>query len=160
MSPAEVLNLVPQRAPMRFIDEILEIDAEHILSKYTWRSEDCAGHFPGNPVVPGVKMLEMAVQTSCVAWGIYLMDARGGPQRLENTAPLFTHVDKGSFKKMVRPGDALSCLARFGAEGFFRDGKLVADIEIKFLGGPKDGEAAFTGVASGLWLPKGSEKLK
>ena len=155
LTAAEVLKLVPQRPPMRFIDQILEIDKQHVLTKYTWKDEDCAGHFPGNPVVPGVKMVEMAV-----AWAIYLMGAKAGEERLAELVNLFTHVDKGSFKKMVRPGDTLVCRAQFGKDGFFRDGKLVAETEIKFLGGPKDGEAAFSGVVSGLWIPKDSEKLK
>jgi 3-hydroxymyristoyl/3-hydroxydecanoyl-(acyl carrier protein) dehydratase len=159
LTAAEVLKLVPQRPPMRFIDQILEIDKQHVLTRYTWKDEDCAGHFPGNPVVPGVKMVEMAVQTSVVAWAIYLMGAKA-PEILESSVNLFTCVDKGSFKKMVRPGDTLACRAQFGKDGFFRDGKLVAEAEIKFLGGPKDGEAAFSGVVSGLWIPKDSEKLK
>ena len=159
LTAAEVLKLVPQRPPMRFIDQILEIDKAHVLTRYTWKDEDCAGHFPGNPVVPGVKMVEMAVQTSVVAWAIYLMGAKA-PEILETSVNLFTYVDKGSFKKMVRPGDTLACRARFGPDGFFRDGKLVAEAEIKFLGGPKDGEAAFTGLVSGMWIQKDSEKLK
>ncbi len=159
LTAAEVLKLVPQRPPMRFIDRILAIDKTHIVSQYTWKDEDCAGHFPGNPVVPGVKMVEMAVQTSVVAWAIYLMGAKA-PEILDSSVNLFTSVDKGSFKKMVRPGDTLVCRAQFGKDGFFRDGKLVAEAEIKFLGGPKDGEASFTGIVSGLWIPKDSEKLK
>ena len=157
LTAAEVLALVPQRPPMRFIDQILEVDMEHVLTRYTWKDEDCAGHFPGNPVVPGVKMVEMAVQTAVVAWGIYLMSAEAGEERLANKVNRFTHVDRGSFKKMVRPGDTLACRAVFGKGGFFRDGKLAAEAEIKFLGGPKDSETAFSGLVSGLWISKNLE---
>ena len=108
---------------------------------------------------PGTARVCSSVQTSVVAWAIYLMGAKA-PEVLESRVNLFTSVDKGSFKKMVRPGDTLVCRAQFGKDGFFREGKLVAEAEIKFLGGPKDGEASFTGVVSGLWIPKDSEKLK
>jgi len=130
MTPAEILKLLPRQRPARFIDEILELDDQHIVAKYTWREDDCAGHFPGNPVVPGVKMLEMSAQTGCLAWGLSL-----------NRAGAFSRVEKGSFKKMVRPGDTVVCTARASASG---DG-LVA-VEVRFSGGPQDAESVFTGV--------------
>ena len=160
LTAKEVLKMVPQQRPMRFIDEIIELDHEHIVTKYTWKDEDAAGHFPGNPVVPGVKLIEMCAQTGNVAWGIYLMGAKTSPEELKQMVGFFTQVDKGVFKKMVRPGETVACMAQFGEDGYFRNNKLVAEVEIQFLGGAKDGETIFTGTTSGMWVPKDSESLK
>lgn len=154
LTPAEILARVPQQPPMRFMDEILEIDSEHIISRYTWKDVDCEGHFPGNPVVPGVKLIEMAAQTGNVAWGIYHMATEVSPEELKHLVGFFTQIEKGSFKKTVRPGDRVACQASFGAEGYFRKNKIVAEVEIQFDGGPSDGETIFVGVTSGLWVPK------
>jgi len=156
LTPAEVLGLLPQRRPCRFVDEILELDAEHVLSKYTWTEEDCAGHFPGNPVVPGVKMLEMASQTAVVAWGLFLAGARPAA---EGRDAFFTEVDRVIFKMSVRPGETVACRAWFGKGGSFTDGRVAAEVELKFLGGPKDGETIFAGKITGVWMPKDSENL-
>lgn len=152
----EVLARVPQQRPMRFIDEIVEMDAEHIITSYTWKDEDCDGHFPGNPVVPGVKLIEMAAQTGNVAWGIYHMAAQVSPEELKHLIGFFTQIEKGTFKKSVKPGDKVACQASFGSEGYFRKNKIVAEVEIQFDGGPHDGETIFTGITSGLWVPKDS----
>jgi 3-hydroxyacyl-[acyl-carrier-protein] dehydratase len=155
LTPAEVLKLLPQRRPCRFVDEIIELDSSHVLTKYTWLEEDCAGHFPGNPVVPGVKMIEMASQSAIVAWGLYLKGARDGA-----LDAYFTAVDPILFKKSVRPGDTAVCRASFGKDGAYEDGKIVADVELKFLGGPKDGETILAGKITGVWVPKDSENLQ
>ncbi len=160
LTPAEVLARLPQQRPMRFIDEIVEMDGQHIVTRYTWKQEDCAGHFPDNPVVPGVKLIEMAAQTGNVAWGIYHMTSKTTPEELQQLMGFFTQVDKGFFRKMVRPGDRVACQATFGEEGYFRGNKLVAEIEIQFDGGPKDGEEIFSGKTSGMWVPRNSEALK
>ncbi len=54
LTPAEVLALVPQQEPFRFVDEIVEVDDEHIVARYTFRPEAdfYRGHFPGNPITP------------------------------------------------------------------------------------------------------------
>jgi 3-hydroxyacyl-[acyl-carrier-protein] dehydratase len=155
MSPAEVLKLLPQSRPSLFVDEILEIDAEHVLTKYTFTEEDCDGHFPGNPVVPGVKMLEMGSQSAVVAWGIFLKGAR-----TEGQEAFFTDLDKIFFKKSVRPGQTVTCRATFGQGGGFSDDRIRADVELKFLGGPSDGETILAGRITGVWVPKDSETLK
>ena len=160
LTPQEILARVPQQRPMRFLDQILEIDAEHLLAGYTWKEEDCAGHFPGNPVVPGVKLIEMAAQVGNVAWGIYQMASTTSPEELRQMVGFFTQIERGTFKRMVRPGDKVLCQATFGDEGYFRGNKLVAEVEIQFDGGPKDGETVFTGLTSGMWVPKDSETLK
>ena len=160
LSPDEVLALVPQQPPMRFIDAILELDDEHILACYTWKEEDCLGHFPGNPVVPGVKLIEMAAQVGNVAWGIYHMAAKTSPEELKRLVGFFTEIERGAFKKMVRPGEKVAALATFGDDGYFRGNKLVSHVEIQFDGGPKDGEEIFSGRTCGLWVPKESEALK
>lgn len=160
MTPAEVLALVPQQPPMRFIERILELDEEHILAQYTWKEEDCLGHFPGNPVVPGVKLIEMAAQVGNVAWGIYHMALKNSPAEIGQLVGFFTEIESGVFKKMVRPGDKVAALAEFGKDGYFRGNKLVSRVEIQFDGGPKDGQEIFSGKTSGMWVPKNSGALK
>ncbi|HAZ07166.1 MAG TPA: hypothetical protein DCZ01_01285 [Elusimicrobia bacterium] len=149
LSASEVLKLLPRRAPALFIDDILELSETRIVSKYTWKDEDCNGHFPGNPVVPGIKLIEMAAQTGLVSQAIRMLDAADCT---------LTRVEMGSFKKMVQPGDTVVCTARPAAPGGSPDAELTAEVAVRFLGGPQDGETAFTGVISGRWMPRDTEE--
>jgi hypothetical protein len=100
-------------------------------------------------------MIEMASQCAVAAWGIYLKGAKD-----EALDAFFTEVDRVVFKKSVRPGETAACRAWFGKDGSFEGGRMAADVELKFLGGPKDGETIFAGKITGVWVPKDSENLK
>ena len=84
LSPAEILARVPQQEPFRFIDEITELDDEHIVARYRFR-EDAdfyRGHFPGNPITPGVILVETMAQAGVVALGLYLCALERSPEEI------------------------------------------------------------------------------
>ena len=73
LTPKQVLDLIPQRDPFRFIDDILELDDDHIVGTYRFRpdADFYRGHFPGNPVTPGVILIESLAQVGIVALGCW-----------------------------------------------------------------------------------------
>ncbi|MBI3288671.1 MAG: hypothetical protein HYZ74_04045 [Elusimicrobia bacterium] len=158
LSPEQVLALVPQQKPMRFIDALVEVDEEHIIGHYSWTAPDCAGYAPDG-VVPPFKMIEMAAQVGSVAWCIYHMTLRMTPDEVRQLMGFFTQVENVEFLEIVRAGDKVACMATFDGEGYFREGKLVSRVEIQFDGGPKDGKTIMTGLVAGMWVPKNSPTL-
>ncbi len=159
LTPGQVLALVPQQRPLRFIDEILEMDAEHIVGRYTWKPEDCAGYCADDTFVPPFKMIEMAAQIGSVAWCIYHMTLKMTPEEIAQLVGFFTQIENVEFIKTVRAGDTVACLASFEPEGYFREGKLLSCVEFQFDGGPKDGQTIMTGLVGGMWVPRNSPTL-
>ena len=69
-----IFDWLPQRRPFRFVDELLEIDRDHVLCKYTFLKEEFfySGHFPGEPITPGVILTE-AMGQGVVLHAMYLL---------------------------------------------------------------------------------------
>lgn len=95
-----VLALLPQQEPFRFVDEILEVDDDHIVARYTFRpdADFYRGHFPGNPITPGVLLIEAMAQTA----GAIALNARA---RERPGSVFFVTIDKAKFRRPVQPGD-------------------------------------------------------
>ena len=149
---SEVLELLPQQEPFRFVDEILEVDAERIVSRYTFRPEAdfYRGHFPGNPITPGVLLIEAMAQTGVVALGIYLVGSERGKDEVRRVLTVFTDV-AAEFSGVVRPGDTVTISAR---KVFFRRMKLRSEVEMRTADGTLVATATLAGM--GIEAPGGS----
>jgi 3-hydroxyacyl-[acyl-carrier-protein] dehydratase len=97
---SEIEQIIPHRHPFLLVDEVLElVPGERVSARKTVTEEDCAGHFPGNPIMPGVKMVEALAQCGAVA-------VLSRPEN-EGRLVLFAGIDDVRFKRIVRPGDVL-----------------------------------------------------
>jgi 3-hydroxyacyl-[acyl-carrier-protein] dehydratase len=144
LTPLEVLTLVPQQEPFRFVDEILEVDADHIVSRYTFRpgADFYRGHFPGNPITPGVLLIEAMAQTGVVALGIYLVGSERGRDEVRRVLTVFTDVT-AEFSGVVRPGDTVTISAK---KVFFRRMKLRSEVKMTKADGTLVASATLAGM--------------
>lgn len=99
MNRTEIMAILPHRDNMLLIDEA-ELSDGKAFGKYHVRGDEwfLQGHFPGNPVVPGVILCEILAQSACV------LLAEGGT---DGATPMFTGLDGVKFKAPVKPGDTI-----------------------------------------------------
>ncbi len=136
LNKKQIEEIIPQRDPFLMIDEVEEFVPGESAIAYKHVSEDewyFKGHFPGNPIMPGVLIAESLAQTGAVA--ILGMEENKGKNAL------FGGIDKMKFKKMVVPGDCLrlevKIIKRKGPIGVGEatasvDGRVVAKGELTF----------------------------
>ena len=148
MTPQEILARLPQREPFRFVDEILELDGEHVLAAYTWRPEAdfYRGHFPGNPVTPGVLLVESMAQGGVVALALHLLATSEPGFDPEKLVFFFTDAQV-EFHGAVAPGERLLIHSR---KVYFRRRKLRCAVELR----REDGALVCSGVLSGMGAPR------
>jgi 3-hydroxyacyl-[acyl-carrier-protein] dehydratase len=104
-------EILPHRNAMLLVDGVLRIEAEgeggSIVGFKDARADEfwAEGHFPGNPILPGVVMIEACAQLALYAWKVTVKSVR-------NKLVVFAGIDKVRFRGMVRPGDRVVLIAR------------------------------------------------
>jgi len=103
----EILKTIPHRPPFLFIDEIVELRDDGATCKRTIRAEEpqFEGHYPDNPIMPGVLLCEACFQ----AGAVYLakrIEKEG--RSLNDVTPVLSRIGEAKFKRMVKPGDEIT----------------------------------------------------
>jgi UDP-3-O-[3-hydroxymyristoyl] N-acetylglucosamine deacetylase / 3-hydroxyacyl-[acyl-carrier-protein] dehydratase len=98
----DIQRILPHRQPFLLIDKIMEMSETHVvgLKNVTMNEEFFKGHFPGNPIMPGVLIIEAMAQCG----GILALNTVPDP---ENYITYFMKIDNVKFKQKVIPGDTL-----------------------------------------------------
>ena len=121
----DLVALLPHRPPFRFVDAVDAIEpGATVVARYRVTGDEAflAGHFPGNPVFPGVIQLEALAQAGAIG---VLSDSR-----YAGALPLFGGVEKVRWRRMVKPGDELVLdvtLERLSARGGWGQARATVD---------------------------------
>lgn len=136
LQASEIMEILPHRYPFLLVDRILELEPGVRavgIKNVTANEPQFQGHWPGNPVMPGVLILEAMAQVG----GVLLLSLVEDTDRLA----LFGGVDKARFRRQVVPGDQLrfevELIRRKGTIGKVRgvatvDGEVAAEAELTF----------------------------
>jgi len=136
MDIKEIMECIPHRYPFLLIDRVLEMEKDKrivAVKNVTINEPFFQGHFPGQPIMPGVLLIEAMAQ----AWGILGVISAG--QKVQSSDILFIGIDKARFRRPVLPGDQVRfelevvnqkrLICKFRGKAFV-DGNLVAEAEL------------------------------
>lgn len=104
LNRSEVESLIPHRDPFLWIDQVDDYDARTLTARKCFEStlDLFRGHYPGQPVLPGVILCEMAMQA-----GALLIATQAQEVEMAGKVPVATRINNVKFRQMVRPGDTV-----------------------------------------------------
>ncbi|MDF1799259.1 MAG: beta-hydroxyacyl-ACP dehydratase [Planctomycetota bacterium] len=148
MACETILERIPHRPPFLFVDELVAETETTITTRWTPPADAdfFRGHYPENPILPGVLMLEMLFQSAAI-W--FAGRALADDESLAGTVPVLTRIAGGRFKRQVRPGEPLTAelelTEALGPARFMKArlkneaGKLVVSCDFAVAAAPAEG---------------------
>ena len=122
MNREGIMRILPHRENLLLLDDVESSDGTAV-GHYTVRGDEffLKGHFPGNPIVPGVILCEILAQSACVL----LQDAMS-----EGKLPVYTGLNNVKFRSPVKPGDRVETCCRIRRVKhpfYFAEGTVTVD---------------------------------
>lgn len=126
MSLAEIEQAIPHRPPFLLVDEILSREENRIVCAKRLTGDEFwfAGHYPGQPLMPGVLLCEAAMQAGAILLSKFVEEP------VSKKVPVATRMNDVRFKKMVRPGDRIELdveLVERLADAFFLKARVSVE---------------------------------
>ncbi|MCH1430928.1 MAG: 3-hydroxyacyl-ACP dehydratase FabZ [Chlamydiales bacterium] len=120
MDIKDIVDILPHRYPFLLVDKVNELDLENgtitAQKNVTANEQFFQGHFPQNPIMPGVLIIEALAQAGCILF----------KKKMQiDKVPIFLHLNKVKFRNPVRPGDILLLQAE-GVHTSSKGGKIKA----------------------------------
>lgn len=123
MNRAEIEAAIPHRPPMLLVDEVVEREENRIVCRKTFRDDEYffQGHYPNQPIVPGVILCEAAMQAGAVLLSQHMPADGSG-------VPVATRMNNVKFRRVTRPGETIEMeveLTERLADAFFMQAKVT-----------------------------------
>lgn len=130
MDREEIKKILPHREPMLLVDEAYLNEDGTATGYYNVRGDEffLQGHFPGNPIVPGVIQCEIMAQASCIMFA---------EEMTKGMLPVYTGLNKVKFRGQIKPGDRIkidTSLVKARHPLYFLQGQLSVDGKVCMSG--------------------------
>ncbi len=136
MSLSEIQAAIPHRPPFLLVDEIVSQSADQIVCRKRFSGDEWffAGHYPDDPIVPGVLLCEAALQTGAILLGRSRVGKENSTSsELQSDSsqhiPVVTRMNEVRFKQIVRPGETIEIETKLRerlGEAFFFNAKVTS----------------------------------